>query len=342
MDKEYDIFISYRRVDSEGRTSGRDIARTIKLELEKRGYKVFFDYSEIKDGDFEDIILPSVRSSSIFILVLSKDALVRCTNEGDWVRREIAIAIESGCQIIPVSPDNAFNGWPSALPAELMPLTRIDISEVAMGKLFEKSIDKLEEDRISIFRKKNYGKEDIDFQSINYIFHSIGSWLRDKYRDITNTWGERSLFTNIIYCLYFIPLYLLLFVFVEILNHQDKDLLDLSIGFYTITYIYGVIQLLLNRRDGIYIIMLSPVITVTTGYCMSDRYSSHLWDSTVLLILFSIPLLLSLLIRKNGKSAWKQMKGGVFGLLKWKRHFLYYLWCVAWVLIVIYKNFYRH
>ena len=71
---KFDVFISYRRVDSEGRTSGRDIARTIKLELEKRGYGVFFDYSEIKDNEFEDTILPAIHNSKVFIIVLSKDA----------------------------------------------------------------------------------------------------------------------------------------------------------------------------------------------------------------------------------------------------------------------------
>ena len=44
--KKYDIFISYRRVDSLGKVSGRDIARTLQKELQIRGYNVFFDYSE--------------------------------------------------------------------------------------------------------------------------------------------------------------------------------------------------------------------------------------------------------------------------------------------------------
>lgn len=144
----YDIFISYRRIDSEGRTSGRDIARTIKLELEKRGYKVFFDYSEIKDDAFENIILPAVRNSKIFILVLSKDSLTRCTNEGDWVRRETETAINSKCKIIPVNPDGAFDGWPVELPESLRPMTKQQISDISMGSLFEISIDKLVTDRI--------------------------------------------------------------------------------------------------------------------------------------------------------------------------------------------------
>lgn len=148
LDNTYDIFISYRRIDSEGRTSGRDIARTIKLELEKRGYKVFFDYSEIKDNEFENVILPAVKYSKIFILILSKDALLRCSNEGDWVRREILTAIKSDSKIIPVSPDNAFSGWPQNFPEDLEYLKRQQISEVSMGSLFEVSIEKLEKDRI--------------------------------------------------------------------------------------------------------------------------------------------------------------------------------------------------
>lgn len=148
MDKEYDIFISYRRVDSEGKTSGRDIARTIKLELEKREYNVFFDYSEIKDDDFEKIILSAVRNSKVFIILLSKDTLLRCTNEKDWVRREIETAIEVGCKLIPVNPEPVFSGWPKDLPESLEMLTKQEISDVATGSLFEKSIDKLEEERL--------------------------------------------------------------------------------------------------------------------------------------------------------------------------------------------------
>ena len=148
MEKMYDIFVSYRRVDSEGRASGRDIARTIKLELEKRRYKVFFDYSEIKDGYFEEIILPAVQNSKIFILVLSKDALNRCSYEGDWVHREILKALQSRTKVIPVDPDGQFNGWPPNLPVDISSIKKIQISEIATNSLFETSIDKLENDRI--------------------------------------------------------------------------------------------------------------------------------------------------------------------------------------------------
>ena len=86
MDK-YDIFISYRR------DGGRDIARPIKLELEKHGYSVFLDFDELKDGSFNQKIKDAIASAPIFIVILSSHALDRCSNQDDWVRQEIEYAI---------------------------------------------------------------------------------------------------------------------------------------------------------------------------------------------------------------------------------------------------------
>lgn len=182
MDKnlKYDIFISYRRFDSKGRASGRDIARTIKLELEKRGYKVFFDYSELKDNEFENIILPAVKNSKALLFVLSEDSLIRCANEGDWVRREIYTAIEANVKIIPVNPDNSFNGWPENLPKELEPMKRQQFSDINMGSLFEKSIDKLIEDRLTSKKSTPLTPQELwehvnknDYNQVNNFFKKV-------------------------------------------------------------------------------------------------------------------------------------------------------------------------
>ena len=166
--KEYDIFISYRRFDSEGRTSGRDIARTLQKELTIRGYTVFFDYGEIKDEEFESVILPAVQSSKVFLLVLTKDTLLRCANEGDWVKREIEAAISSKCKIVPIDPDHAFSGWPESIPDSIRPITKQQISEISMESLFEKSIDKIEEERLAnVF----------DDKATPYRLHSITFFL---------------------------------------------------------------------------------------------------------------------------------------------------------------------
>lgn len=144
----YDIFISYRRTDNEGKTSGRDIARSIKKELELRGYKVFFDYSECTDGEFENAIIPAIRECKFFLLILTKDSLDRCAQENDWVRREIREAIETNRKIIPIVPDGQFQKYPINLPIDISSIKEIQNSPIDMGALFEKSIDKLEEDRL--------------------------------------------------------------------------------------------------------------------------------------------------------------------------------------------------
>lgn len=147
-DKTYDIFISYRRLDERGNISGRDQARLIAKQLELEGYHPFFDYSEIKDNEFDKIIIPAVEKCKIFIIVLTKDSLNRCKNDDDWVRREIETAIKTGCKIINLSPDNTFDGWPKTLPQSLGKIKNIQISDIHFGSLFELSIKKLIDDRI--------------------------------------------------------------------------------------------------------------------------------------------------------------------------------------------------
>ena len=148
MNEKYDIFISYRRFDEQGNISGRDQARLIAKQLELEGFHPFFDYSEIKDNEFDKVIIPAVENCKVFILVLTKDSLNRCKNEDDWVRREIETAIKFGCKIINVSPDNTFSEWPNTLPNTLHGIKNIQISDIHFGSLFELSMKKLIVERI--------------------------------------------------------------------------------------------------------------------------------------------------------------------------------------------------
>lgn len=145
---EYDIFVSYRRVDSQGRVEGRDIARLLTKELKLYGYNVFFDYSEIKDNDFEDAILPAIRNCKIFILLLTANALVRCIDECDWVRREIMEAYNSGRKIITVNPGYEFKEFPIKLPKSLIFLKTIQMSVIDVESNFEVTVKKMVQDRI--------------------------------------------------------------------------------------------------------------------------------------------------------------------------------------------------
>lgn len=56
----YDIFISYRR---EG---GRELARSLKSELERRGYRVFLDFDELNDGIFDRRIMEAIDAAPDF------------------------------------------------------------------------------------------------------------------------------------------------------------------------------------------------------------------------------------------------------------------------------------
>ncbi|MBO5875270.1 MAG: TIR domain-containing protein [Alistipes sp.] len=147
----YDIFISYRRKDSAGLTSGTNIARTIKQQLEIEGYKnrVFFDYSELSDDEFEKIILTAIEQCKVFVLVLSRDSMMRCANDGDWVRREICHAQKCGLKIIPIEPDNLFNGYPESFPSELDIIKRIQHTTIHMDSSFERDMRAMIDSRIA-------------------------------------------------------------------------------------------------------------------------------------------------------------------------------------------------
>lgn len=146
--KNYDIFICYRRFDKEGNPMGRDKALIIALELSKN-FSVFFDYNEIRDNKFGEIIIPAIKKCKAFILVLTKNVLNRCEDENDWVRKEIELAIENDCKIILVNPDDSFKGeWPKNMPVSISSIKGIHISDLDFGCLYKESFNKLIKDRI--------------------------------------------------------------------------------------------------------------------------------------------------------------------------------------------------
>ena len=143
MANRYDIFISYRRV------GGAQYARILQLMLTQRGYKVFLDYDELTDGKFGDHIQEAIKDAEIFMLVLSKEALVRCKNEGDWVRREIQLAIQEGKHIVPINPDNSFDGVPDDIPNEIKEeVGSHQHSDINFGQTLGVTVDFMVENRI--------------------------------------------------------------------------------------------------------------------------------------------------------------------------------------------------
>lgn len=143
MNAKYDIFISYRR---EG---GAQYARILQLMLTQRGYRVFLDYDELVDGIFKDNIKAAIKEAPIFILILSKGAMLRCANDKDWVRQELTLAVEYKKHIIPVNPDFSFDGVPDEMPKDLKEaICSNQHSEISFGQSLSTMIDILTEKRL--------------------------------------------------------------------------------------------------------------------------------------------------------------------------------------------------
>ena len=141
--QKYDIFISYRR------DGGAQYARILQLMLIQRGYRVFLDYDELTDGVFSDKIRAAIEEAPVFMLVLSKGSMNRCCNDGDWVREEITLAVRQKKHIIPVNPDNGFDGFPEGMPEELsVSIGSHQHSEISFGQALGATIDLMIKNRL--------------------------------------------------------------------------------------------------------------------------------------------------------------------------------------------------
>lgn len=109
----YDVFISYRR-------DAYDSANLIATRLKAEGYRVFFDLETMRSGKFNEQLYSVIEECKDFVLVLSPDALDRCHNEEDWVRKEILHAMQCEKNIVPVLL--AGFQWPEQMPEGLTDL----------------------------------------------------------------------------------------------------------------------------------------------------------------------------------------------------------------------------
>ncbi|XP_071950587.1 uncharacterized protein [Antedon mediterranea] len=119
--KTLDVFISYRR------SNGSGLASLLKEKMKDKGFTVFMDVENLGAGRFDTNLLTSIRSARNFIIVLSINALDRCmgdNDQNDWIHKEVVTAMETNCNIVPVtSPDFK---WPKmeALPEDMRGITK--------------------------------------------------------------------------------------------------------------------------------------------------------------------------------------------------------------------------
>ncbi len=129
-------FISYRR------DNGAANARLISSQLSSKGWTTFLDVKDLGSSFFDDSLMREIEATDNFILVLSPNALERCTNEQDWVRCEIEHAIKSRKNIVPVLLDGFHFPPEHELPESIRPILRLNSVEYS-HVYFEATIDKV-------------------------------------------------------------------------------------------------------------------------------------------------------------------------------------------------------
>jgi len=127
------VFISYRREDISW-------ALLVYQYLTRQKYDVFFDFSSLSSGDFEQVIISNIKARTHFVVILTPTTLDRCNQPGDWVRREIETAMDQKRNIVPLFFDGFDFGSPDViekLTGKLENLKRYNGLEVPPGYFME-------------------------------------------------------------------------------------------------------------------------------------------------------------------------------------------------------------
>ena len=132
--KRYDVFISYRRDSYES-------ANLIATRLKSAGYSVFFDLETMRPGKFNVQLYSVIEGCQDFVLVLPENALDRCSDDEDWVRKEVLHAMKHKKNIIPVM----LNGfvWPKPMPEGMEELCNYQALKAGAIEYFDMSMERL-------------------------------------------------------------------------------------------------------------------------------------------------------------------------------------------------------
>src|SRR5215470_11378701 len=140
MDRiEKTVFISYRRTTVSW-------ALNIYQDLTQHGYDAFLDLKGIASGDFERVILENVRAMAHFLVLLTPSALERCSEPGDWLRREIETALDTQRNIVPLMFEGFDFGAPAIAPhltGKLADPKRYNALSVPGAEYFFAAMDRL-------------------------------------------------------------------------------------------------------------------------------------------------------------------------------------------------------
>ncbi len=141
------IFISYRRDDS------RAFAEQIKRALDEHfaDTPIFFDIDDIGGGDdWSDTLDDFLADPGVLVAVIGRgwasatddEGNLRLHEPGDWVRREVATAIQKAV-VLPVLVNGASLPGADELPPDLRRLSSFQAMTIDRAKRFEDEVDTL-------------------------------------------------------------------------------------------------------------------------------------------------------------------------------------------------------
>lgn len=132
--KQYDIFISYRR------DGGEVIARSLYDRLVHLGYRVAYDREALSAGRFDGQLLRAMSSCKDVIVILNKEVALSKLPPDNMFRQEIAFALKTECNVIPLMMDKF--KFPAELPSDISGLAMrngigadMEYFDSAVGKL---------------------------------------------------------------------------------------------------------------------------------------------------------------------------------------------------------------
>ena len=148
----YDVFISYRR------NGGFETAKYLYDWLSGKGYTVTFDIDTLREGDFDKALLSRIEQCTDFILVVDRHCFDRTIDhsvksEQDWLRNELAYALQLRKNIIPVLLAGAV--FPDGLPKEIEDVKRKNGPQYS-HEYFDSFCNKLKE-MLHSMPRNNYG-----------------------------------------------------------------------------------------------------------------------------------------------------------------------------------------
>ncbi|HEX2621390.1 MAG TPA: tetratricopeptide repeat protein [Phototrophicaceae bacterium] len=98
MTGENSVFISYRR-------DNKYTALLVYKSLKEHNFQVFIDVEGLDSGGYARMLLNQIAANAHFVLILTPNALKRCNEPNDWLRREIEYAMEMRRNIVPLMFD---------------------------------------------------------------------------------------------------------------------------------------------------------------------------------------------------------------------------------------------